>query len=522
MDQTALARPDVLLEREHEVERVRALLRAAGKRTGGVLAVEGAAGMGKSRLLDEARAAAQDFGMRLLAARATDLEQGFPFGVMRQLLERALVEADSGERERWLAGAAALAAEIVTGAPSDSGSAGPSPSDPTYAWQHGLYWLVSNLSADSPLALVVDDLQWCDGPSVRALAFIARRIEGQPIALIFATRPLDPALTPAAAALLAEPGVELLHPAPLTEAAVGALIAAGLSDQPHPRFVRACLEATGGNPFLVGELLREAAARGVDPTAAAANDVATIVPRGVSNAVLLRLARLPPAVAVLARSLSALGDGAQVGDAARLAGLAGADLETAMAALVSAGVMEPGATVRFVHPVLRAAIYGDLSPAGRARLHHSAATILHERGAPAGQVAAQVMHTEPAADGDAVALLRDAARQALTLGDAAGAAALLSRALNEPPEDGERPAVLLELGLARARAGAPDAIAPLFGDRRPRRGHSRDRRGRSRTKRTPLLRRPRRRGRGNPRPCPGATAGNGARARRTGGRAAGP
>ena len=71
------------------------------------------------------------------------------------------------------------------------------------------------------------------------------------------------------------------------------------------------------------------------------------------------------------------------------------------------------------------------------------------------------MHTEPAADPEAVALLRDAARDALALGDAAGAAALLSRALDEPPADGDRAAVLLELGQAHARAGAPEAIAPL-------------------------------------------------------------
>ena len=96
-----------------------------------------------------------------------------------------------------------------------------------------------------------------------------------------------------------------------------------------------------------------------------------------------------------------------------------------MAALVSAGVVESGGTVRFTHPILRTAIYGDLSPAERERLHHAAAAILRERGAPAGQVAAQVMHTEPAADPEAVALLRDAARDALALGDAAGAAALL-------------------------------------------------------------------------------------------------
>jgi predicted ATPase len=254
-----------------------------GRRIGTVLALEGAAGMGKSRLLEEARGAASELGIRILAARATDLEQGFPYGVMRQLFERPLLEAESGERDRWLSGAAALAAKVVTGTPAYSRSPGPSTGDPSYAWQHGLYWLASNVSADSPLLIVVNDLQWCDAPSARALAFIARRLEGQPLAVMLATRPLDPALTPEAAALVAEPAVELLRPSPLTEAAVGALIAVRLSDEPHLRFVRACLDATGGNPFLVGELLDEVAARGVDPTAAAAADVATIVPHGVAT-----------------------------------------------------------------------------------------------------------------------------------------------------------------------------------------------------------------------------------------------
>jgi DNA-binding CsgD family transcriptional regulator len=464
MNQSALARPAALLEREHELERVRAALRAAGQRAGGALVVEGAAGMGKSRLLEEARVRALDLGLRVLAARATELERGFPFGAVRQLFERPLLEADARERDRWLAGAAALAADVLTGAASSASRApppGPAAGDPGYAWQHGLYWLASNLAADSPLVLVVDDLQWCDTPSARALAFIARRLEGQPLGLIIATRPLDPAVTPVAAALVADPAVELLRPSPLTQAAVGALVADRLSDEPHERFVRACMEVTGGNPFLIGELLDELAARGIDPTAAAADDVGAIVPSGVANAVLLRLARLSPAAGVLARALSALGDSAQVGDAARLAGLAASDLEATMGALVSAGVVESGGTLRFTHPILRAAIYGDLSPAERERLHHAAAAILRERGAPAGQVAAQVMHTEPSADPGAVALLRDAAREALALGDAAGAAALLSRALDEPPTDGDRAAVVLELGQAHARAGAPEAIAPL-------------------------------------------------------------
>lgn len=464
MSQSALVRPAALLEREHEVERVRAALRAEGRGDGGVLFIEGAAGMGKSRLLEEVRAGASGLGVRLLSARATELEQGFPFGVMRQLFERLLLEAESAERERWLTGAAALAADVLTGAPTKafSGStAGPSASDPGYAWNHGLYWLASNVSSDSPIALVVDDLQWCDAPSARALAFMARRLEGQALALILASRPLDPVVTREAATLVADPAVELLRPSPLTQSAARVLVGAWLSPEPDGRFVRACLDVTSGNPFFLGELLREAAARGLEPTADAAGDIGAIVPRGVASAVLLRLARVGPGAVALARALSVLGDGAQVNDAGRLAELAGTDLEAAMGSLVSAGVMEPGGTVRFTHPILRAAIYEDLSPAERERLHRAASKILEERGAPTGQVAAHIMYVEPGADPDGVALLRDAAHDALALGDATGAAALLARALDEPPAPADRSAVLLELGLARARAGAPDAIAPL-------------------------------------------------------------
>jgi predicted ATPase len=180
--------------------------------------------------------------------------------------------------------------------------------------------------------LSVDDLQWCDAPSVRALAFIARRLEGQPLGLILATRPLDPAPEAELATFIADPSVELLRLAPLTKEAIRSVVAARLSGEPDDRFVDACSQVTGGNPFLLGELLDEAAARDLDPKAAAAAEVSDILPRGVANAVLLRLTRLPDAAAALARALSALGDGAQVGDAGRLAELAGADLETAISA----------------------------------------------------------------------------------------------------------------------------------------------------------------------------------------------
>src|SRR5437588_77257 len=146
MGSTATAEPAALLEREREVERVHSMLRAVGRRSGRVLVIEAAAGLGKSRLLEEARAAAPELGVRVLAALASDLEQGYPFGVMRQLFERPLLEAESGERQRWLTGAAALAEDLVTAPPiSPGGLADGSISGDSYAWQHGLYWLAANL-----------------------------------------------------------------------------------------------------------------------------------------------------------------------------------------------------------------------------------------------------------------------------------------------------------------------------------------------------------------------------------------
>src|SRR6185312_4889942 len=118
-----------------------------------------------------------------------------------------------------------------------------------------------------------------------------------------ATRPLDPITTPEAAALAADPAADLLRPAPLSDAAVALLVSERLSTQPDPSFVRACHEVTNGNPFLLGQLLDEAAARGFEPTAAAALRVSSLVPRGMSNAILLHLAQIPAPASKLAHTL---------------------------------------------------------------------------------------------------------------------------------------------------------------------------------------------------------------------------
>src|SRR3954467_9941769 len=99
-----------LVEREREVAALAALLDAAPGGEGRVAWIEGPAGIGKSTLLSEARRHAADAGAHVLAARGSELEREFPFGVVRQLFE-AVVTAPV-RRDRVLAGAAAPAAAV--------------------------------------------------------------------------------------------------------------------------------------------------------------------------------------------------------------------------------------------------------------------------------------------------------------------------------------------------------------------------------------------------------------------------
>jgi hypothetical protein len=134
-----LGRAELLLERDRELESLRAALAEAAGGEGRLALVEGPAGIGKSRLLAELRAAAEEDGVRVLSARGSELEREFPFGVVRQLFEPALSDEDA--RDRWLAGAAAAAEPIFGAAVPDSPAVA---TDASFAALHGLYWLTAN------------------------------------------------------------------------------------------------------------------------------------------------------------------------------------------------------------------------------------------------------------------------------------------------------------------------------------------------------------------------------------------
>ncbi len=133
-----------LLEREGELALFGAHLRAAGKGAGGLVAIEGRAGMGKTRLVAEARASAQSAGFEVLAARGGELEEAVAYGVVRQLFEPLVATAGDDLRAEMLSGAAGLAAPLfdesrLAGALEDA-------TDTSFATLHGLYWLAATLA----------------------------------------------------------------------------------------------------------------------------------------------------------------------------------------------------------------------------------------------------------------------------------------------------------------------------------------------------------------------------------------
>ena len=190
-----------LVERERELDALTALLDGLGEGRARTALIEGPAGIGKTRLLSALKDGAGERGLRILNARGSELEREFPFGVVRQLFEPALREAPN--RTELFEGAAEIAGSVF-GAPGEELGG----SDASFAVLHGLYWLTLDLAGDEPLLLAVDDIQWCDRPSLRLLAYLVRRLEGQPILIAATVRTGEPAVD---AALLAEIEIGRAH-----------------------------------------------------------------------------------------------------------------------------------------------------------------------------------------------------------------------------------------------------------------------------------------------------------------------
>lgn len=436
-----------LIERSSAVNRIEAALAGAADGDGSLELVTGPAGIGKTALLTAAGELAAARGFLVLSAVGTELERGFPFGVVRQLYLRR-------QRERAVDAEDAIAPLF---APPDARDAD---LDVSFQVLDGLYWLLADLAEEAPLLLALDDAQWADEPSLRHLAYVSRRLDGVSAALLVAARSgeqpggLLEELEAAAAARI--------EPAPLSPNGVAAMVERGLGVAPSQAFASACLRRTGGYPLYLAELLREARNAGIEPTDAAAADLDQLDADRLAQHVWRRIESVGDGASAVVGLVLVLGPRAAAGRIAALSDLPAARVIETVEQLAARGVLDGGERPRFVHPIVRAAVEGRLSPARLDAWHRAAARLLDEEGAEARDVAAHLLRCQPEGDVWAAERLTESARSVLGRGAPEAAAGQLRRALEERPTGQLRLALLRDLARAEEAVGDPAAALARY------------------------------------------------------------
>jgi DNA-binding CsgD family transcriptional regulator len=454
-----------LVERDRELEALGTRLAMARAGHGNLVLIDAPPGRGKTRLLNAAGDAARTAKMRVLGAQGAELEQAFPFGVALQLFEPLWFAADEPERESLIQGPAWRACDLLTGSITE-GEGGAT--DQGYSIIHGLFWLSCNLALPPagdagmlPVAMLVDDVHWADSASLRFLAYLTQRIADLPISLILAVRTGElTADDTAIATIRSSAHAVTVRPAPLSSEGVATVISSHFPD-PDPAFCAVSARITGGNPFLVMELLAQVQTDGDLAEAVVADRLAEVPPESVLASVANRLASLSEDSRTVAAALAVLGDGASLRQVARLANLDPAAASRAADALAGAHFLSPGSPLSFVHPLVNAAVKQAIPALDRARAHRLAADILHEDGAPRELIAAHMLEAPADSDLHTIEILRSAARCALAKGAAESAVRMLERAIAEPPPPDLYPELLSELAEAEVAAGLPHAVNRL-------------------------------------------------------------
>ena len=444
------------MQRSFELAALERQLQQVCAGAGRVIVVHGPAGVGKSSLVRAVAQSASGTGVRVLSAWAGPLEREAGWGVVRQLFGPI---AAGPEWAHFGVGAAALAQRVL-----DPDPFAPTPTgDAAHAAAYGLSWLAYGLAEDAPTLLVVDDVHWTDAPSLRWLARLSGHLTDLRLGVLCAVRSGESATEPATLAdLMAAAPEPPLQPRPLGPDAVETLVTERLPGA-DPAFVLACHAASAGNPFLLGALVDQVIAEGVEPSSEVAARLTTFGPEQVGRSVEVQLARLPAGTSDLARAFAVLGRGALLRQAAEIAGLDLVDAHHLADGLVASGLVgRADDGYALTHPLVANALYLGLPDGERSLLHRRAARVLAAERVDVETVGLHLLHAEPAGEPHTVSTLRAAAERANRRGAPESAAVLLRRALLEPPDSRALTADLhSELGLCLSAQVRPGAAALL-------------------------------------------------------------
>jgi len=440
----------MLYGRGGEQAAIERLLQSTRAGVGGALVLRGEPGIGKSALLGLA-AAAGDF--TVLRAAGVEAESALAYATLHQVLHPVLdgagrlpaTQADAlraafGLREadvpsRFLVAVAVLA-------------------------------LVSEVARDRPVLCVVDDAQLADGPSMEALAFVARRLEADPVALLLAVREgegreVDTTGIPE----LRLSGLDPPSSAALLRERCGAGLALAVGDT--------LARSTGGNPLALIEAagsLTERQLAGRDPLPEA------LPLAGALEALYVeRIRRRSPEAQALLLLIAAEGSG-YLGVVGRAASLLGADPWLLGSAELDDLLVIDGPAVAFRHPLVRSAAYQAATPSARSAAHLALAEALRAEVAEADRRAWHLAQASAEPDEDVAAALEHSAKRALRRSGHAAAAAALERAAELSPSEDARVRRLLSAAdafwLAGDVTGRGPPSTPWSGYGRPRRRSS--------------------------------------------------
>lgn len=425
------SRGSQLVGREREREVLDRLLGAAREGRGGVLAMYGDPGVGKTALLDYAVESGSDF--RVARAVGIEGEMELAYAALHQLCSPSLAHLEllpDPQRE-----AIAVAFGLSTGAAPN-----------TFLVGLAVLGLLSEAAEERPLLCVVDDAQWLDRASARALAFVARRLLAEKVALVVAAREFPDALA----------GVPQLHVEPLRRSDARTLLQSVLPGRLDEPVLERIVVETHGNPLALLEL-----PRGLTPAQLAGGfGLPTALPLStqIEESFTRRLERMPRDTRrlLLVAAADSTGDLGLVWRAAQSLCIA----ESTAHAVEADGLLALSEGIVFRHPLVRSAVYRAADPEERSEVHRALADATD----PELDPDRRAWHRARAAimpDEEVAAELEQSADRALKRGGFAAAAAFLERSSALTPDGRRRADRALAAAQAKYQAGALDEALAL-------------------------------------------------------------
>lgn len=394
---------DELVGRDTELAELTAAVHRLGDGRASVFAIEGEAGIGKTRVVNEIIAAARARGLTVFSGRAHPFETSRPFGVVADALDLSRRSPDPRR--------AAIGALLAGRGAPGSGAAGG-------AGHHrvieDIVDLVDSSAVRGQVLLVTEDLHWADEASLSAISAVTRQLSLSELMVVVTAR-LGP-VSPELAQLfddLAAAGGRTVRLRPLTAPDVTTLAHRELGARPGPELA-AMLAKAGGNPLWAKAMLHSLSDSGLLRRTGSVVETATSDPPStVGDLVVRRLRHLPAATRELLQITAALGDTVSLRDVAALARRSPAEVVSGLDAAFEANLLdEVDGRVVFRHQLVHDAIYRHMPAPSRRLLHREAAVALMAAGAPRLAVADHLMLAAEPGDDQVVAWLREAAGEA--------------------------------------------------------------------------------------------------------------